>query len=145
MEQKGCSVSHVSFFACLLTWGKQNELSFAKGDKLTILQRDEEAGWWAAELNGKKGFATHQMFFHFFADIQSHALCAGNATDGCRRSMYSSTAKVQPRKHTDTQTHMSRALQLSTPTFTHTTIQNHLHTGQTCLIHCDRDHRSAFE
>ena len=35
---------------------KQNELSFQKGDKMTILQRDEEAGWWAAELNGKKGF-----------------------------------------------------------------------------------------
>jgi len=35
-----------------------NELSFNKGDKLTILQRDEEAGWWAAELNGKKGWVS---------------------------------------------------------------------------------------
>jgi len=35
-----------------------NELSFKKGDRLTILQRDEEAGWWAAELNGKKGWVS---------------------------------------------------------------------------------------
>lgn len=35
-----------------------NELSFQKGDKMTILQRDEEAGWWAAELNGKKGWVS---------------------------------------------------------------------------------------
>ena len=43
---------------------KQNELSFAKGDKMTILQRDEEAGWWAAELNGKKGFAAQHTSRH---------------------------------------------------------------------------------
>jgi len=43
-----------------------NELSFNKGDKLTILQRDEEAGWWAAELNGKKGWVSS-----FYVQIDS--------------------------------------------------------------------------
>jgi len=43
-----------------------NELSFHKGDKLTILQRDEEAGWWAAELNGKKGWVSS-----FYVQIDS--------------------------------------------------------------------------
>jgi len=43
-----------------------NELSFRKGDKLTILQRDEEAGWWAAELNGKKGWVSS-----FYVQIDS--------------------------------------------------------------------------
>jgi len=43
-----------------------NELSFKKGDKLTILQRDEEAGWWAAELNGKKGWVSS-----FYVQIDS--------------------------------------------------------------------------
>jgi len=43
-----------------------NELSFSKGDKLTILQRDEEAGWWAAELNGKKGWVSS-----FYVQIDS--------------------------------------------------------------------------
>jgi len=43
-----------------------NELSFKKGDRLTILQRDEEAGWWAAELNGKKGWVSS-----FYVKIES--------------------------------------------------------------------------
>jgi len=43
-----------------------NELSFKKGDRLTILQRDEEAGWWAAELNGKKGWVSS-----FYVQIDS--------------------------------------------------------------------------
>ena len=40
------------------TAANSNELSFQKGDKLTILQRDDEAGWWAAELNGKRGWVS---------------------------------------------------------------------------------------
>jgi hypothetical protein len=40
------------------TAANANELSFQKGDKLTILQRDDEAGWWAAELNGKRGWVS---------------------------------------------------------------------------------------
>lgn len=48
------------------TAANANELSFAKGDKLTILQRDEEAGWWAAELNGKKGWVSS-----FYVQIDS--------------------------------------------------------------------------
>jgi len=40
------------------TAANSNELSFQKGDKLTILQRDDEAGWWAAELNGRRGWVS---------------------------------------------------------------------------------------
>jgi len=48
------------------TAANANELSFSKGDKLTILQRDEEAGWWAAELDGKKGWVSS-----FYVQIDS--------------------------------------------------------------------------
>eukprot|EP00727_Mastigamoeba_balamuthi_P008273 m51a1_g4068 putative sh3 domain containing protein (284) ;mRNA; r:752615-754072 len=40
------------------TAANPNELSFEVGDKLVVLQRDDEAGWWAAELNGKRGWVS---------------------------------------------------------------------------------------
>ena len=43
---------------CDYTAVGSNELSFKKGDILRIIHQDCDSGWWAAELDGVKGWVS---------------------------------------------------------------------------------------
>jgi len=55
----------VAIAVCDYTGINDSELSFKKGDYLRIIQQDRESGWWAAELNGKKGWVSE-----YYLEIQ---------------------------------------------------------------------------
>lgn len=76
-------------------------------------------------------FAAHTGLF--LAGGCSHICGLGGATDGCRLSMYRSTAEDKPQTDTEHRTHLSRAPGLSTPTSTLTTHHSESQlTGRTC-------------